>query len=45
MAYIDAKLRDLRRMQQALATLVAACDEYGPSSHCPILEALEAQPA
>jgi len=45
MADIDAKLRDLQRMHQALAMLVAACDGYGPTSHCPILEALEAQSA
>ena len=39
-ADIDAKLRDLQRMQQALGHLVAACSGRGPTSHCPILEAL-----
>jgi MerR family mercuric resistance operon transcriptional regulator len=41
MADIDAKLRDLRRMQEALAKLVAACSGSSPTSHCPILDALE----
>ena len=41
MADIDAKLRDLQRMKEALATLVAACSGSGPTSQCPILDALE----
>lgn len=41
LADIEAKLRDLRRMQKALAHLVAACSGYGPTSQCPILDALE----
>lgn len=41
MANIDAKLRDLQRMKAALAELVAACSGSGPTSHCPILDALE----
>lgn len=45
MAAIDAKLRDLQRMQAALAQLVAACSGSGPTSHCPILDALESQEA
>lgn len=44
-ADIDAKLRDLRRMKAALAQLVAACSGSGPTSHCPILDALESHEA
>lgn len=40
-ADIEAKLRDLHRMQQALVHLVAACSGSGPTSQCPILDALE----
>jgi len=43
MAAMDAKLRDLQRMRAALAQLVAACNGSGPTSHCPILDALESQ--
>jgi MerR family mercuric resistance operon transcriptional regulator len=42
MADIDAKLRDLQRMQATLAQLVTACSGSGPTSHCPILDALDA---
>jgi MerR family mercuric resistance operon transcriptional regulator len=40
---IDTKLRDLQRMQTALVQLAAACSGQGPTSRCPILDALEAQ--
>jgi MerR family mercuric resistance operon transcriptional regulator len=40
-ADIDAKLRDLQRMKMALAQLVEACSGSGPTSQCPILDALE----
>lgn len=39
-ADIEAKIRDLRRMQAALAGLTAACHGDGPAAGCPILEAL-----
>jgi MerR family mercuric resistance operon transcriptional regulator len=38
---IEEKIRDLQRMRGALASLVASCKEEGPSSECPILEALD----
>ncbi|MBI3264102.1 MAG: MerR family DNA-binding protein [Acidobacteria bacterium] len=45
MADIDAKLRDLQRMKMALAQLVDACSGSGPTSQCPILDALESHEA
>ena len=44
-ADIEAKLRDLQRMKEALTTLVAACSGSGPTSQCPILDALESHAA
>ena len=38
---IDAKIRDLQRMRQALDKLVASCRGRGPISACPILDALD----
>ena len=38
---IDAKIRDLQRMRQALDKLVASCKGRGPISACPILDALD----
>jgi len=38
---IDAKIRDLQRMRQALDKLVASCRGRGPISVCPILDALD----
>jgi MerR family mercuric resistance operon transcriptional regulator len=43
MADIEAKLLDLARIQAALAALVRACRGKGPTSNCPILDALDAQ--
>ncbi len=40
---IEQKIKDLKRMRMALATLAAACKEEGPSSACPILEALNSE--
>lgn len=37
---IEAKIRDLRRMRDALAGLIAVCHGDGPATGCPILEAL-----
>lgn len=42
-ADLATKLRDLQRMQAALGQLAAACSGQGPTSQCPILDALEAQ--
>jgi len=44
-AVINAKLRDLQQMKEALTTLVAACSGSGPTSQCPILDALESHDA
>ncbi|MBI4403166.1 MAG: MerR family transcriptional regulator [Deltaproteobacteria bacterium] len=41
-ASIDEKIQDLERMKSALAKLTTACDERGPISECPILDAVEA---
>jgi Hg(II)-responsive transcriptional regulator len=43
LADVDAKIRALEGMQVALQQLVAACSGQGPTSACPILEALETQ--
>jgi MerR family mercuric resistance operon transcriptional regulator len=42
-ADIEAKIHTLRRMKQALTKLVAACSGQGPTSECPILEALDSK--
>lgn len=41
-AEIGEKIRELEAMRQALAKLATACAGFGPSSECPILDALEA---
>src|SRR5262245_6287713 len=41
MAEIEAKIQELESMKRALEKLVAACRGRGPTSACPILEALE----
>lgn len=38
---IEEKLRQLRAMRRALATLVASCAAEGAPRHCPLLEALD----
>lgn len=43
MADIQHKIADLRRMQRALIGLTEACSGQGPTSACPILDALEKQ--
>ncbi len=40
---IQQKIHDLSRMKEALESLAEACDGHGPTSECPILEALEAE--
>lgn len=41
-AEIDARIDDLARMKAALDRLAATCAGSGPTSECPILDALEA---
>lgn len=43
LAAIDAKIRDLQRMKAALMKLAAACRGRGPTSECPILDALASE--
>jgi hypothetical protein len=40
-ADIEAKIRDLQRMRQALLNLTASCRGDGPMNGCAILEALD----
>jgi Hg(II)-responsive transcriptional regulator len=42
-ADIEAKIRDLQRMKDALSKLTASCRGHGPASGCPILDALDGQ--
>jgi MerR family mercuric resistance operon transcriptional regulator len=41
LADIDAKIRDLQRMKEALLKVTASCRGRGPTSACPILDALD----
>lgn len=43
LADIDTKLRDLKGIKAALLKLTAACRGRGPTSECPILDALESR--
>jgi DNA-binding transcriptional MerR regulator len=38
---IRSRIHDLQRIQATLEHLVDACDGHGPTSRCPILDALE----
>lgn len=38
---VEEKIQDLQRIRQALTHLVDACEGNGPTSECPILEAIE----
>ncbi len=38
---VEAKLRDLERIHAALSELIDACCGHGPTSACPILDALD----
>jgi MerR family copper efflux transcriptional regulator len=40
LADVEAKIRDLERIRDALAALTASCRGQGPTSDCPILDAL-----
>jgi MerR family mercuric resistance operon transcriptional regulator len=42
-ASVDRKIGELQRIGRALERLAAACRGTGPTSECPILEALETQ--
>ena len=42
LAEVSARLRELRKIQRALKTLVERCDGSGPLTDCPILDALNA---
>ena len=39
-ADIEEKIRDFRRMKEALVDLISACEGRGSTSECPILDAL-----
>jgi MerR family mercuric resistance operon transcriptional regulator len=42
---VETKIQDLKRIREALSTLAAACEGgQGPTSECPILEAMEKGP-
>ncbi len=43
MADIEAKMLDLARIQAALTELERTCRGKGPTSDCPILDALDEQ--
>ena len=40
---IEEKIKDLQRMKEALTELTAVCKGQGPTSECPILEALNSK--
>lgn len=42
---VDRRIAHLKRMRKALSSLAAACGGRGPTSRCPILDALEAEDA
>ncbi|MFN7943115.1 MAG: heavy metal-responsive transcriptional regulator [Thermoanaerobaculia bacterium] len=44
LAEIDGKLERLQGIRTALASLAAACSGRGPTSECPLLEALDQLP-
>lgn len=39
-ADIEGKIQELERMRGALVGLISACEERGPTTECPILDAL-----
>jgi Hg(II)-responsive transcriptional regulator len=43
LADVDAKLAELHRVRDALAHLADSCSGAGPTSECPLLDALDAQ--
>jgi MerR family transcriptional regulator, copper efflux regulator len=45
LADVDRKLGELARMRAALARLASSCTGEGPTSECPLLDALDVQGA
>jgi len=45
LADVDQRLRELRRIRDALAGLVEACPGHGDLADCPIMAALQEDPA
>lgn len=43
-ADVERRIAQLERMRRALSALAAQCSGLGPTSNCPILEALEQEP-
>ena len=41
LAEVEQKMVELQRMRQALLQVTALCEEEGPKSRCPLLDALE----
>lgn len=41
LADVEAKIHDLKRIRDALASLASSCRGQGPTSDCPILEAMQ----
>lgn len=41
LAEVEQKMVELQRMRQALLQVASLCEGEGPSSHCPMLDALE----
>lgn len=44
MEAVDAKLRDLRRIQEGLRRVVRSCDAHGPPEECALIHALQGEP-
>lgn len=42
---VEEKIRDLQRIRKALSRLADACEDDGPTSDCPILDAMEEERA
>jgi len=43
-AEIDEKIKELKKMKRALVKLSGACTGRGPTSECPLLDALDSKP-
>ena len=41
---VEEKIRDLQKMKRALSQLAESCNGRGPTSECPILDAMGAPP-
>jgi MerR family transcriptional regulator, mercuric resistance operon regulatory protein len=40
LAFVDARIRELRRLRKDIADLIAECDRNGDEASCPIMERL-----